>query len=125
MYASILPLASLFSIFLLSLWVFFFFLGDFCLKICSCFRGEGKQAAECLRAALRDYNLKFSIILNDPDLASFRALPEFKQLQEEVVHLFSLHFHGYLSSYFDSGHFSMLWKQFFFSSHAFVGQAGR
>ncbi|CAL9065815.1 protein LOW PSII ACCUMULATION 1, chloroplastic [Musa acuminata AAA Group] len=51
---------------------------------CHAYKGEGKQAAECLRAALRDYNLKFSTILNDPDLASFRALPEFKQLQEEA-----------------------------------------
>lgn len=41
---------------------------------------------DCLRIALRDYNLKFATILNDPDLASFRALPEFKELQEEVLH---------------------------------------
>ncbi|XP_010652169.1 protein LOW PSII ACCUMULATION 1, chloroplastic isoform X5 [Vitis vinifera] len=47
-------------------------------------RGEGKKAADCLRTALREYNLKFSTILNDPDLASFRALPEFKELQEEA-----------------------------------------
>lgn len=47
-------------------------------------RGEGKKAAECLRTALKEYNLKFGTILNDPDLASFRALPEFKELQEEV-----------------------------------------
>lgn len=47
-------------------------------------RGEGKKTADCLRTALRDYNLKFSTILNDPDLASFRALPEFRELQEEV-----------------------------------------
>lgn len=46
--------------------------------------GEGKKAADCLRVALREYNLKFGTILNDPDLASFRALPEFKELQEEV-----------------------------------------
>ncbi|ONK76745.1 uncharacterized protein A4U43_C03F31670 [Asparagus officinalis] len=51
---------------------------------CHAYRGEGKRAAECLRTALRDYNLKFSVILDDPDLASFRALPEFKELQEEV-----------------------------------------
>ncbi|WOL15826.1 protein LOW PSII ACCUMULATION 1, chloroplastic isoform X2 [Canna indica] len=51
---------------------------------CHAYRGEGRQAAECLRTALRDYNLKFSTILNDPDLASFRALPEFKELQEEA-----------------------------------------
>lgn len=50
-------------------------------------RGEGNKAADCLRVALRDYNLKFATILNDPDLASFRALPEFKQLQEEVFAL--------------------------------------
>lgn len=52
-------------------------------------RGEGKKAADCLRIALRDYNLKFATILNDPDLASFRALPEFKELQEEVFSYFS------------------------------------
>nr|CAD1830003.1 unnamed protein product [Ananas comosus var. bracteatus] len=51
---------------------------------CHAYRGEGTKAAECLRTALRDYNLKFSTILNDPDLASFRALPEFKELQEEA-----------------------------------------
>lgn len=51
---------------------------------CHAYRGEGKKAAECLRTALRDYNLKFSTILNDPDLASFRALPEFRELQEEA-----------------------------------------
>lgn len=50
-------------------------------------RGEGKKAADCLRTALREYNLKFGTILNDPDLASFRALPEFKELQEEVFYL--------------------------------------
>ena len=47
-------------------------------------RGEGKKAADCLRTALREYNLKFGTILNDPDMASFRALPDFKELQEEV-----------------------------------------
>ncbi|XP_073009789.1 protein LOW PSII ACCUMULATION 1, chloroplastic isoform X2 [Typha latifolia] len=51
---------------------------------CHAYRGEGKKVAECLRTALREYNLKFSTILNDPDLASFRALPEFKELQEEA-----------------------------------------
>ncbi|CAE5956380.1 unnamed protein product [Arabidopsis arenosa] len=51
---------------------------------CHAYRGEGKKAADCLRIALRDYNLKFATILNDPDLASFRALPEFKELQEEA-----------------------------------------
>eukprot|EP00262_Sarcandra_glabra_P002216 TRINITY_DN12483_c0_g1_i4.p1 TRINITY_DN12483_c0_g1~~TRINITY_DN12483_c0_g1_i4.p1 ORF type:complete len:371 (-),score=86.86 TRINITY_DN12483_c0_g1_i4:304-1416(-) len=51
---------------------------------CHAYRGEGKKAADCLRTALREYNLKFSTILNDPDLASFRALPEFKELQEEA-----------------------------------------
>lgn len=45
---------------------------------------EGKKAADCLRTALREYNLKFGTVLNDPDLASFRALPEFKELQEEA-----------------------------------------
>ncbi|KEH24373.1 TPR repeat protein [Medicago truncatula] len=51
---------------------------------CHAYRGEGKKAANCLRTALREYNLKFGTILNDPDLASFRALPEFKELQEEA-----------------------------------------
>ncbi|KAF7129335.1 hypothetical protein RHSIM_Rhsim10G0162000 [Rhododendron simsii] len=46
-------------------------------------RGKGKKAAECLCNALREYNLKFCTILNDPDLASLRPLPEFKELQEE------------------------------------------
>ncbi|KAG2255158.1 hypothetical protein Bca52824_074452 [Brassica carinata] len=55
---------------------------------CHAYRGEGNKAADCLRVALRDYNLKFATILNDPDLASFRALPEFKQLQEEVSFYF-------------------------------------
>ncbi|KAJ4850581.1 Protein LOW PSII ACCUMULATION 1, chloroplastic [Turnera subulata] len=36
--------------------------------------------------AYRDYKLKFGTILNDPDLASFRASPEFKELQEEILH---------------------------------------
>lgn len=49
-----------------------------------CGREEAKKAADCLRMALRDYDLKFGTILNDPDLASFRAMPEFKELQEEV-----------------------------------------
>ncbi|KAK1558928.1 hypothetical protein Q3G72_008386 [Acer saccharum] len=51
---------------------------------CHAYRGEGKKAADCLRTCLRDYNLKFGTILNDPDLASFRALPEYKELQEEA-----------------------------------------
>ncbi|KAK1280789.1 hypothetical protein QJS04_geneDACA019701 [Acorus gramineus] len=51
---------------------------------CHAYRGEGKKAADSLRIALRDYNLKFTTILNDPDLASFRTLPEFKELQEEA-----------------------------------------
>ncbi|MED6135944.1 Protein LOW PSII ACCUMULATION 1, chloroplastic [Stylosanthes scabra] len=51
---------------------------------CHAYRGEGKKAADSLRTALREYNLKFGTILNDPDLASFRALPEFKELQEEA-----------------------------------------
>jgi hypothetical protein len=55
-------------------------------------REESKKAAECLRTALRDYNLKFGTILNDPDLAPFRASPEFKELQEEVCnfHLYCI-----------------------------------
>ncbi|XVF72593.1 hypothetical protein PTKIN_Ptkin12aG0133500 [Pterospermum kingtungense] len=51
---------------------------------CHAYRGEAKKAAECLRTALRDYNLKFGTILNDPDLAPLRASPEFKELQEEA-----------------------------------------
>ncbi|WCJ21348.1 Protein LOW PSII ACCUMULATION 1 chloroplastic [Euphorbia peplus] len=51
---------------------------------CHAYRGEGKKAADCLRTALREYNLKFATILNDPDLASFRALPDFKELQDEA-----------------------------------------
>nr|XP_033512772.1 protein LOW PSII ACCUMULATION 1, chloroplastic isoform X2 [Nicotiana tomentosiformis] len=51
---------------------------------CHAYRGEGKKAADCLRTALKEYNLKFGTILNDPDLASFRSLPEFKELQEEA-----------------------------------------
>ncbi|KAM1344154.1 hypothetical protein ACFX2F_008267 [Malus domestica] len=51
---------------------------------CHAYKGEGRKAADCLRTALRDYDLKFGTILNDPDLASFRALPEFKELQEEA-----------------------------------------
>ncbi|KAE8699615.1 Protein LOW PSII ACCUMULATION 1 [Hibiscus syriacus] len=45
---------------------------------------EAKKAADCLRTALRDYNLKFGTILNDPDLASLIASPEFKELQAEA-----------------------------------------
>ncbi|PIN06676.1 hypothetical protein CDL12_20762 [Handroanthus impetiginosus] len=51
---------------------------------CHAYREEGKKTADCLRTALREYNLKFATILNDPDLASFRAMPEFKELQEEA-----------------------------------------
>ncbi|KAJ6338487.1 hypothetical protein OIU76_008039 [Salix suchowensis] len=51
---------------------------------CHAYLREGKKAADCLRTALAEYNLKFGTILNDPDLASFRALPEFKELQEEA-----------------------------------------
>ncbi|PWA92269.1 tetratricopeptide repeat (TPR)-containing protein [Artemisia annua] len=51
---------------------------------CHAYRGEGKKTADCLRTALKEYDLKFATILNDPDLASFRVLPEFKELQEEA-----------------------------------------
>lgn len=51
---------------------------------CHAYRGEAKKAADALRTALREYNLKFSTLLNDPDLASFRATQEFKELQEEA-----------------------------------------
>lgn len=51
---------------------------------CHAYREEGEKASEALRKALRDYDLKSSVILNDPDMASFRAMPEFKQLQEEA-----------------------------------------
>uniref|UniRef100_A0A0D9V0T4 Uncharacterized protein n=2 Tax=Leersia perrieri TaxID=77586 RepID=A0A0D9V0T4_9ORYZ len=52
---------------------------------CHAFREESNKAADCLRTALRDYDLKFGTILNDPDLAPFRASPEFKELQEEAL----------------------------------------
>ncbi|KAL6884687.1 hypothetical protein ACP4OV_010623 [Aristida adscensionis] len=52
---------------------------------CHAYREESKKAADCLRTALRDYNLKFGTILNDPDLAPFRASSEFKELQEEAL----------------------------------------
>ena len=45
---------------------------------------EEQMAAEALRKALREYGLKFSVILNDPDLAKFRGTNEFRQLQDEV-----------------------------------------
>ncbi|KAJ7570090.1 hypothetical protein O6H91_01G106600 [Diphasiastrum complanatum] len=51
---------------------------------CHSYREEGEQAAQTLRIALRQYNLKFSTILNDPDMAPFRSMPEFKQLQNEA-----------------------------------------
>lgn len=51
---------------------------------CHAYLREGKKAADCLRTALGEYNLKFGTVLNDPDLASFRVLPEFKELQEEA-----------------------------------------
>lgn len=47
--------------------------------------GEGEKASQALRRALKDYDLKFSVILSDPDMAPFRAMPEFKQLQDEVM----------------------------------------
>ncbi|KAL2649640.1 hypothetical protein R1flu_017768 [Riccia fluitans] len=51
---------------------------------CHAVRGEGDQAAKALRTALREYDLKFSVILNDPDMAAFRAMPQFKELQDEA-----------------------------------------
>ncbi|CAM6090303.1 unnamed protein product [Calypogeia fissa] len=51
---------------------------------CHASREEGAKAATALRQALGEYGLKFSVILNDPDMAAFRALPEFKQLQDEA-----------------------------------------
>ncbi|CAI5946475.1 unnamed protein product [Closterium sp. NIES-64] len=50
---------------------------------CHAFREEGAQAQEALRDALR-YGLQFSVILSDPDMAAFRAMPEFRALQEEA-----------------------------------------
>ncbi|CAI5529105.1 unnamed protein product [Closterium sp. Naga37s-1] len=50
---------------------------------CHAFREEGVQAQEALREALR-YGLQFSVILSDPDMAAFRAMPEFRALQEEA-----------------------------------------
>ncbi|KAM3347678.1 hypothetical protein ACQJBY_021547 [Aegilops geniculata] len=52
---------------------------------CHAYREESKNAADCLRIALREYNLKFGTVLNDPDMAPFRASPEFKELQEEAL----------------------------------------
>lgn len=52
---------------------------------CHAYREESKKAADCLRIALRDYNLKFGTVLNDPDMAPFRVSPEFKELQEEAL----------------------------------------
>ena len=49
-----------------------------------CNSDEDQMASESLRRALREYGLKFSVILNDPDLANFRGSIEFKKLQEEV-----------------------------------------
>eukprot|EP00252_Welwitschia_mirabilis_P007436 TRINITY_DN18791_c0_g1_i1.p1 TRINITY_DN18791_c0_g1~~TRINITY_DN18791_c0_g1_i1.p1 ORF type:complete len:487 (-),score=97.17 TRINITY_DN18791_c0_g1_i1:173-1564(-) len=51
---------------------------------CHSYREEGEKAAEALRKALRDYGLKFGVILNDRDMAPFRAMPEFKELQNEA-----------------------------------------
>ncbi|XP_057870151.2 protein LOW PSII ACCUMULATION 1, chloroplastic isoform X2 [Cryptomeria japonica] len=51
---------------------------------CHASREEGGKTAEALRMALRDYNLNFSVILNDPDMAAFRAMPEFRELQNEA-----------------------------------------
>ncbi|KAG0569124.1 hypothetical protein KC19_6G066400 [Ceratodon purpureus] len=45
---------------------------------------EGEKASQALRRALKQYKLKFSIILNDPDMAPFRAMPEFRKLQDEA-----------------------------------------
>lgn len=51
---------------------------------CHARREEGVEASKALRLALKQYDLKFSTILNDPDMASFRAMTEFKQLQDEA-----------------------------------------
>ncbi|BBM99549.1 hypothetical protein MPTK1_1g21960 [Marchantia polymorpha subsp. ruderalis] len=51
---------------------------------CHAVRGEGTLAAQALRKALKEHDLKFSVILNDPDMAAFRAMPEFKELQDEA-----------------------------------------
>jgi hypothetical protein len=48
----------------------------------SFFEEEGKGRKPWIayvRTALTEYNLKFGTILNYPDLASFRALPEFRE----------------------------------------------
>lgn len=58
-------------------------------------REEGEKAAKALRQALGDYDLKFSVILNDPDMAAFRALPEFKQLQDEVISCLIVRVHAF------------------------------
>lgn len=51
---------------------------------CHATRGEGRAAQVALRDALGKHGLPFSTILSDPDLAPFRALPEFRALQEEA-----------------------------------------
>jgi len=51
---------------------------------CHTRRDEWEKASQALQLALKQYNLKFSVILSDPDLAAFRAMPEFKDLQDEA-----------------------------------------
>eukprot|EP00271_Cylindrocystis_brebissonii_P000805 TRINITY_DN1099_c1_g2_i1.p1 TRINITY_DN1099_c1_g2~~TRINITY_DN1099_c1_g2_i1.p1 ORF type:complete len:541 (+),score=98.68 TRINITY_DN1099_c1_g2_i1:117-1739(+) len=51
---------------------------------CHAAKSEGAKAQEALREALGKYQLSFSTILSDPDLAPFRALPEFVELQTEA-----------------------------------------
>ena len=47
-------------------------------------REEGDAALQALREALGRYDLPFAVLLSDPDMAAFRAMPQFRQLQEEV-----------------------------------------
>jgi hypothetical protein len=55
---------------------------------CHVQREEWSQTYDALRLCLADYNLKFSTILNDPDLAPFRATKEFNRLRNQVSKLF-------------------------------------
>src|SRR3569623_275479 len=51
---------------------------------CHVQREEWGPAYDALRVSLSTYNLKFSTILNDPDMAPFRATKEFTKLRNQV-----------------------------------------
>ena len=46
--------------------------------------GNDKEAADCLRTAINDFRLKFSVILKDPDMRAFREKRIFDDLATEV-----------------------------------------